>query len=901
MASVIWTATTGGTWSNAADWSVATGPQSGDDVTIDGSSGPLAVTYAAGSLVLDQLMTNNAELIVSGGLLSVANGTNINGGLAVSAGQLNLASAGGQSIVTGSVTLTGGTLSVLAGGVLYAGTGGNSFTQAAASTLQINRGMLTDNETFSTLAGTVTGNGALALNSTAATLASGFTFNAATLVLENGTVYLGENLAFSHAFLLDQAATLNLGSYTLNLSGLSSLNGTIANSTTNLTGTGHFNGLTLESGTVLNIRSTYTQLGAINLGTVGAGTLSIASGGTLRIAGDVGITNQDQAGEIINAGTLIKTGGASLAGDSIIYAPIFNTGTIDVAAGTLLFEGPSNGVTSTLDGTLAGAGTAEFFTGNFAVSDSAFALTVARTELTQSAGLTLTSSSLTYAGAFIQTGSSVLDVGTTGDVNGSTLTLTGQVALDGGLLQGTGTVLNSGAVNFGGNASLEGNLTFDFGNVIVSSTGTGTSISGTGTSVVSQTGNITVGNGDANDIVNVETGESWLLKGPSSSISGTHGTINNYGLFEKANGSGDSVVQNDLNNYGTLAVQTGMLTLSGNGGGALGGMQLSVLGGSVTGAGALDVTGNVSFANGLSLTVGEVILDAGQIGLQGNLSYAHDFSQAGGTLSLDGNATASGNTLTLSGVTSLEDGVIQGPGAVIVNGAATIGQGPAINPQSLALLGAQLTFNGNTLQSSTVALTGSGSVTSTLTIGSAATYTLAAGASIGNSPNSVQGMLSVHGTLLASGAGTSTLSVATIDSGMIKVSNGELNFLGSLTGTGSVNISGGGTLLLNDSSTETVSLGFGTGGGLLSLAHPTAFASVITGFASGDGIELQGFAFANITPQITTHVSNSVTTSVVTLAEAGQPTITLDFAGSVTGSLLTIGEGPNGGLTLFHT
>ncbi len=893
MASVSWTNTLSGLWSNTSSWSVATGPLTGDDVFIVGSQGPIAVTYTTGTLVLDALNTQNAALSVTGGALSVANQTAISGGLSVSAGQLSLASAGNNTSVAGPVALAGGTLSLLGGASFAASTAGNSFTQGAASTLQINRGALTDTENFTTLAGTVTGNGALVLNSSAVTLASGFTDTSNFLQFAGGTVYLNENLTYSHNFRLDAPSTLNLGGYTLNLSGVASLNGAIANSTTNLTGTGHFNGLSLESGTTLNVAGTATQIGLVNLGVVGGGTLSVASTGTLRLAGEASITNQNSAGEILNAGLLIKSGGNPFTGTSTIFAPIFNTGIIDVAAGMLLFQGPSNnGVTSTLNGTLEGAGTAAFSTGNFAISSSNFNLTVARTVLEQSANITLTSNSLSYGGVFEQTGGAlVVGTGSNGPTGGSTLSLLGQVALDGGLLEGTGTVLNSGMVNLGGNVALEGNLTFDFGNTILSG-----SNAGTGTSVVSQTGVIQVGNEpDAIDSVNVEAGESWFLKGPAASITGTHGTINNYGLFEKHNGSGNSVVQNNFNNYGTLVVATGMLTLSGNGGGSIGGAQFGVLGGVVTGAGALDITGNVAFAGGLLLSVGEVILDAGQIALQGGVAYAHDWSQAGGTLSL------AGNTLTLSGVTSLEYGVIQGPGTVVVKGAATIGQGPVINPQSIALLGSQLVFEGATEQSSTVALTGGGSVASTITVGAGATYTLDAGASIGNSPNNVQGALVVNGTLLASGAGTATLSVATVDNGAIKISNGELNFLGPLTGTGSVNISAGGTLVLNDTSSEKTPIGFGTGGGLLSLVHPASFGSVISGFAAGDGVELQGFAFANITPTVTTSVSNGVTTSMVSIAEAGQPTITLDFAGSVSGSLLTIGEGPGGGLTLFHT
>jgi hypothetical protein len=80
---------------------------------------------------------------------------------------------------------------------------------------------------------------------------------------------------------------------------------------------------------------------------------------------------------------------------------------------------------------------------------------------------------------------------------------------------------------------------------------------------------------------------------------------------------------------------------------------------------------------------------------------------------------------------------------------------------------------------------------------------------------------------------------------------------------------------------------------VLSLAHPDVFGSTITGFASGDVIELQGFAFANITPV--------VSGDTVTLTEASGQSMTLHFNTAQSATHLTLGEGPHGGLALIHT
>jgi hypothetical protein len=860
MASISWTATTSGTWSQASNWSLAAGPLTTDDVTISEAGSPLTVTYASGSVSIDSLTTGNGDTLnMAGGTLHVVNGYTLGGPLTQSGGSLvlNAGEFGGQ--VDGPVSLTGGTLSVYGGSLLQ----GNAFTQSAGNLLNINRGSLVDQEAFSTLAGKITGNGGLVLNSGTTTLASGLMLTTGAVTINAATVYLNENMAYAGRFTLSQSGTLNLGSSTLNLTGLGSLGGIVASSNLNLSGVGHFNGLTLENGTKLSLTGTYSQTGAINLGQTGSGTLSVASTGMLRLTSNSVITNNNLGGVLQNAGLVIKTGGSPNNGATNIYAAVNNTGTIDVAVGTLAFFAPSNGATSTLGGTLTGAGTVAFDTGNFAISSSSFKLATGRMVLANSASLTLTSTGLTYAGAFDQIGGTLV-VGTPGVSGGSTLTLSGLASLDGGLLKGTGTILSSGAVHLGNTESLEGNLTFDFGGVTPNT--------------VSQTGTIQLGNQtDAITTANIGSMEDWLLEG-ASSILGVNGTINNTGLFEKISGSGTSIVQNTFNNLanGIVDVNSGMLMLSGGG----------ALGGSVTGAAALDISGNVSFLSGLSLTVGELILDNGQIALGGNLTYANDWSQEGGTLAL------AGDTLTLTGIASLEAGSIQGAGTVVVNGPAIIGQGPSLSQPISLIQGAQLILNGTTEQNGTLAMTG-GSTSPTLTIGAGGTYALDPSACIGVPGSSVIGTVVVAGTLSALGAGVSTITAAVVDNNLIRVSNGDMSFMGPVSGTGSIVVGSGGTVELNATTPEHIGITFIAGGGVLSLAHPDVFGSTITGFASGDVIELQGFAFANITPV--------VSGDTVTLTEASGQSMTLHFNTAQSATHLTLGEGPHGGLALIHT
>ncbi len=898
MASVSWTATTNGTWSAGTNWSDPTGPLTGDDVSITGSAGLLGVTYDAENLTIHSLTTGNTALSFASGALTVTQGYSLAGTLAVSGGVLTLDAGNSGSVISGVVTLTAGTLALAGGETIN----GASFTQTGG-TLALSRGPLVDVSSSTTLAGTITGGGQLQLDGQSTTIGTHCVLSNNSVLVGNTTLFLYENLAYAHAFTLSQGGTLNLGTSVLTLSGLSDLEGTVASSTLALSGTGHLNALTLENGATAAITGTYSQTGAVNLGQLGTGAIAIQAGGTLREVGNSSITNATSGGTLSNAGTLIKTGGNGVSGATQIDAALVNTGTIDSLVGTIAFFGPSNGYTSTLGGTLTGAGTMAFETGNFLIAStgttSALALTSAHLVLSQSAAITLTSRALSYAGDYAQNGGTLI-VGVPGPNGGSTLTLSGLTALDDGLLKGTGTVLDSGAVHLGNGMSLEGNLSFDFGTAASAA------------QTVSQTGTIFLGQElDAITLAQVGAAETWALEG-NANILGANGTITNTGLFEKASGGGTSLVQSDFLNTGSLVAASGVLALSGGG----------TLGGAVTGGAALDISGgnltfgaatyeNISGATTttttgptLALTVGELILDGGQITLDQNLAYGGDWSQESGTLVLgafdsvsNGSTSVSDSTLTLNGITSLASGAIEGPGAVVINGAAVLDQGPYPGPQLGLLQGAQLSVNGATDQGGTLQLTG-GSASPTLTIGATSIYTLDQNADIGTPNASVVGTVVVAGVLAASADGANIVTANVVDNGSIHIANGALTFIGTLSGTGSIAISNGGTLDLGTSNTITNAINFGAGGGVLSLVTPEEFHSTIGNFASTDVIELQGFSFLG-DPTLS-FANGAVSGKALTLTEGNGQSITLDFSTTQSLSSLSLYEGPLGGVALVH-
>jgi hypothetical protein len=856
MSLISWTGTLSGLWSTGSNWSTGNAPQNGDDVQIEPTAA-ITVTYNTGSLFLDQLATANATLSVTGGTLNVLNGYDFGGALAFSGGLLELAAGNGGDAFGSNVTETGGVLRLQGGALAQGGT----FTETAG-TLAISNGQFLDHDAGA-FSGAVSGDGRLILDDVGGqiTLGSGFSASVGAIEIQNTEVSLSESLTYAKTFALDQGGTLGLNGYTLTLKGSAGLNGTITNGgVINATGTGHMNGLLLDNGVDLSVSGTYTQAGNIALGSAGSATLAVAKSGTLQLSNN-GTIFADSSGSFSNAGLLIKTGGGSANGESVIEGNFSNatSATVDIAVGTLDFRGPSNGFTDTLAGTFTGGGSLSFDAGSFLDSSTSnLDLAVSRLLLTGNATTLTLTTSLTYDGNWDQTGGTLV-VGSPGQGTGS-LTLNGETAFDGGLLKGTGTVLATGAVNLGANMDLEGNITCEF------------------QGPVSQTGNINLGTlADAITIASVAAGDSWDVKA-NSSIFGFNGEIENAGTFALVSGGGTSVVQSGLISTGTVAVDSGVLALSGVG----------TLGGSVTGSAALDISGAYVFASGLALSVGTVILDAPanngevQVSLAGNLTFANNWAQEGGTLSLQTGQQS--GTLTLEGIASLEAGAIEGDGTVLAKGATVIG--------TLSLLqGAQLVIDGNAEQTGNVTLTG-GSTAPTLTVGSSGVYTMDAATTLGGQNNSVVGTVVVDGTLVLSGAGVTEIAASLVDNGSIKMTYGEMAFLGSVTGTGSMNISNGATLDLLGSTTITNTLTFGSHGGILDLGTPDNFLGTIAGFATGDMVELNGFAFGG--------GSLVVQNDTVTITD-GNDSVTLTFSTAQTLSQLEMGVGPHGWLALIHT
>ncbi|WP_426703201.1 autotransporter-associated beta strand repeat-containing protein [Rhodanobacter sp. Col0626] len=299
----------------------------------------------AGTLVLTANNTYTGDIVINGGVLSVAADANLG----------NVANGvmlqGGALRVTGHThTSTNRALALTTGGAVDIADASNTFAwngaiTGAGSLEKLGAGTLLLNHANAYAGGTTVGAGTLrlgdsgAIGSGALSLASGSTLDLAA-----------SGLALTNAASVTGAATVNVdGSNVAGLGGVIA-DGSSAGALTK-TGTGELH---------LTANNTYT--GAT---TIAAGTLHVGDGGTQgAIAGDVvdhGTLVFDRSDDVTYGAALSGEGAFQKLGSGTLHltgnSSAF-TGTTDITAGTLQLDGSLGGVLSMANGTvLTGSGT----------------------------------------------------------------------------------------------------------------------------------------------------------------------------------------------------------------------------------------------------------------------------------------------------------------------------------------------------------------------------------------------------------------------------------------------------------------------------------------------------------------------------------------------------------------
>jgi hypothetical protein len=189
----------------------------------------------------------------------------------------------------------------------------------------------------STISGTISGTGSLALTGGNQALDSGAALNEARWSTSGSDVAsINENLSFGGTYSEGGSATLTIASGDkLSLTGTATLDATVNGAGTVALSNATLSGLSVGGTVTVNDVGTVLQTGQITLGDAAsnAATLSIASGATYEINANVGIgIGTSAATAIDDSGLLIKNGGT---GTSKIAVGIVDTGHIEASTGTL--------------------------------------------------------------------------------------------------------------------------------------------------------------------------------------------------------------------------------------------------------------------------------------------------------------------------------------------------------------------------------------------------------------------------------------------------------------------------------------------------------------------------------------------------------------------------------------
>jgi hypothetical protein len=584
---------------------------------------------------------------------------------------------------------------------------------------------------------------------------------------------------------------------------------------------------------VLELAGSGTWTGAAALNSGSGGTLRVLAGGTLNLQGDPTFAyNLGGAAPLFdNQGVVTRTTSLNAFTTSV---PVGGGGAWNVQSGTLDLEGGgsptgslsvASGATLQLGGTLTtGPSSAVTGAGTVIVSGGsvAFGGGYGVTGATQISGGTAN-----FDGASDATAALSLTGGTLG--GSGLLTVSGPMSWTGGSLSGAGgttRVLASGTLSIAPAANV------NFQSYTLELAGTGT-----------WTGTATVNAGSA-AILRVLGGGTLDVQGDPSfayDLGGAAPALDVLGTLTRSASANPATLTVQVNDSGTVNVQSGALQLGGGGtsSGAYAvssGATLAFTGGTHSlGAGS-----NVSGAG--TLTVGGGTLNAG-----GGYDVTGTTQIAGGTANFDG---ASGTTaaLTVSGGTLGGSGLLTVSGPMGWSGGSLSGAGGTTRVLASGTLGIAPTANVN-FQSYTLELAGAGTWTGTATVnaGSAAILRVLGGATldIQGDPSFAYDLggaapsFDVLGTLArTTSPNAAVLTVAVNDSGTVSVQSGTLRLAGGGASSGAYAVStgavldfGGGTHALAAAASIGGAGAVGVSGGVLN----SGGAYAVTGSTQIDG------------------------------------------------------------------
>ncbi|HYY27383.1 MAG TPA: autotransporter-associated beta strand repeat-containing protein [Chthoniobacterales bacterium] len=786
--------------------------------------------------------------------------------------------------VTSGTTLTINALTIGPNGTLISDPG-SVFTQSGGF---VNNGNLVVTDQ-SVNAGTISGNGTVTKTTTGTVTwqaplqtGSSIVVNAGTFVDESAAVGnvtvtgTGGVFQVNAGFALNQGATLNnggtldnFGNVTGTVDGVNSNlgGGVVTNETSGVITGGTGNGVNFAAGgTVTNLgRITASQFAGIfisgsagnvtNSGTItgntagvfldAGGTVNNQAGGAISGNGNDAVFVTGGNGTVTNSGTLMGPDGVRFQGAGVTGTVINNAGGViqgaTSQAGLTVGVGTLSGATLNLtnSGTISGPVGVGLDQGGTIINNAGGTITgtsLPAIEITGTGNIVVFSNAGTVNGDVdLGNFSNAITLVTGGTINGSLNA--GSATLASLTLDGTGTELISQAVTgtLSGFSSLakQGTGTWTIDENLVYSGGTTVSA-----------GTLQIGNGGvsgsiAGDIVN----NAALTFDRSDNITFS-GTISGNGALTQAGsgiltltGSNTYTGGTTINGGGTLQLGVGGTTgsifgnVTDNGILAFNRSDPVIFSGVISGAGSVQDLGGGT----LTLTANNTYTGSTTINGGGTLQVG-----AGGTTgSMVGNVTDNGvltfdrsDTVTFSGVISGAGSVLDlGGGTLMLTGNNTYTGGTTINSGTLQLGAGGTTGSiiGNVTNNDILAFDRSDVVTFNGVISGAGSVQQLGGGTLtltGN--NTYTGGTTINGGTLQLGAGGTTGSIVgnVTDNGILAFDRSDaVTFSGVISGGGSVQQLGGGTLTLTAS--NTYSGGTTISGGTLQLGAGGTTGSIV--------------------------------------------------------------------------